>query len=51
MKKVVMVTGANSGLGRAFAEALLEAGYTVVGTVRKAEAAADFDAILPVRDP
>ena len=47
MKKVVIVTGTNSGLGRAIAEALLVAGYTVVGTVRKPEAAADFEAILP----
>ena len=47
MNKVVIVTGTNSGLGRAFAGALLEAGYTVVGTVRKPGAAADFEAIRP----
>ena len=47
MNKVVIVTGTNSGLGRAFAGALLEAGYTVVGTVRKPEAVADFEAIMP----
>ncbi len=47
MKKIVIVTGANSGLGAAFADALLAAGYTVVGTVRKAEAATEFEALRP----
>jgi NAD(P)-dependent dehydrogenase (short-subunit alcohol dehydrogenase family) len=46
-KKIVLITGVSTGLGRAFAEALLEAGYTVVGTVRKAEAAAEFEALRP----
>ena len=36
--KVVIITGTSSGLGRAFAQALLEAGFSVVGTVRKSEA-------------
>ena len=47
MNKVVLVTGASSGLGRAFAGALLQAGFTVVGTVRKSEAVAAFESILP----
>ena len=47
MKKVVIVTGASSGLGRAFAMALLEAGFTVVGTVRKQEDIANFESTLP----
>ncbi len=47
MKKIVIVTGASSGLGKAFAGALLQAGFTVVGTVRKSEAAAAFESILP----
>ena len=48
-KRIVLITGVSTGLGRAFAEALLEAGYTVVGTVRKPEAAAEFEALHPGR--
>jgi NAD(P)-dependent dehydrogenase (short-subunit alcohol dehydrogenase family) len=47
MKRVVVVTGTSSGLGKAFATALLQAGFTVVGTVRKHEAVAEFESILP----
>lgn len=47
MKKIVLVTGTSSGLGRAFATSLLQAGFTVVGTVRKQEAVAEFESILP----
>ena len=43
MNKVVIVTGTSSGLGRAFAQALLEAGFKVVGTVRKPEATLEFE--------
>jgi NAD(P)-dependent dehydrogenase (short-subunit alcohol dehydrogenase family) len=45
--KVVIITGTSSGLGRAFAQALLEAGFKVVGTVRKPEAAAEFEKLKP----
>lgn len=34
-KKTAIVTGASSGIGRATAEALVRAGYTVFGTTRK----------------
>lgn len=47
MQKIVLVTGTSSGLGRAFATSLLQAGFTVVGTVRRAEAVASFESILP----
>jgi NAD(P)-dependent dehydrogenase (short-subunit alcohol dehydrogenase family) len=47
MNKAVIVTGASSGLGRAFAQALLEAGFSVVGTVRKQEATQEFEALKP----
>jgi NAD(P)-dependent dehydrogenase (short-subunit alcohol dehydrogenase family) len=43
MNKIVVVTGVSSGLGRAFAVALLQAGFKVVGTVRKQEAAEEFE--------
>src|ERR1700721_1072700 len=45
--KVVIITGTSSGLGRAFAQALLEAGFRVVGTVRKPEAALEFEQLKP----
>jgi NADP-dependent 3-hydroxy acid dehydrogenase YdfG len=44
-KTIVLVTGVSAGLGRAFAKALLEAGYVVVGTVRKQEAVQEFESI------
>ncbi|AGL17964.1 oxidoreductase [Actinoplanes sp. N902-109] len=36
MTKTLLITGASSGLGRALAVAALDAGHTVVGTVRSA---------------
>ncbi|HUD27507.1 MAG TPA: oxidoreductase [Novosphingobium sp.] len=53
------ITGVSTGLGRAIAQAALAAGDTVVGTVRKAEAVAAFEAlgdkaiamVLDVTDP
>ncbi len=45
--KVVIVTGVNSGLGKAFAVALLQAGFKVVGTVRKQEAGENFERLQP----
>jgi NAD(P)-dependent dehydrogenase (short-subunit alcohol dehydrogenase family) len=47
MNKVVIVTGVSSGLGKAFATALLQAGYKVVGTVRKQEAVGEFEQLQP----
>jgi NADP-dependent 3-hydroxy acid dehydrogenase YdfG len=42
MQKTVLITGAGSGFGRALFHAGLNAGHTVVGTVRRAE---DRDAL------
>jgi NAD(P)-dependent dehydrogenase (short-subunit alcohol dehydrogenase family) len=47
MNKVVIVTGVGSGLGKAFATALLQAGFKVVGTVRKQEAVVEFEQLQP----
>ncbi|MFJ1761353.1 oxidoreductase [Amycolatopsis sp. NPDC088138] len=47
--RTFLITGASSGLGRAFAQAALAAGHTVVGTVRKAEDLAKFEALAPGR--
>src|ERR1700742_4609559 len=47
MEKVVIVTGVSSGLGKAFATALLQAGFKVVGTVRKQEAVQEFEQLHP----
>ncbi|MYW01279.1 oxidoreductase [Streptomyces sp. SID3343] len=43
--KTLLITGAGSGLGRAFAIAALDAGHTVVGTVRKDADATAFTAL------
>jgi NAD(P)-dependent dehydrogenase (short-subunit alcohol dehydrogenase family) len=48
-RKNFLITGVSSGFGRAFAEAALKDGHTVVGTVRNAEACQDFEAIEPAR--
>ena len=44
-----LITGANSGLGRALARAALERGDKVAGTVRTAAALAEFEALAPGR--
>ena len=44
-----LITGVSQGLGRAFAEAALAAGHTVVGTVRNAEARDGFERLAPGR--
>jgi NAD(P)-dependent dehydrogenase (short-subunit alcohol dehydrogenase family) len=44
-----LVTGVSSGLGRAFAEAALAAGHTVVGTVRSTKDLSGFEALKPGR--
>lgn len=43
--KIFLITGVSSGLGRAFATAALDAGHTVVGTVRKDADAQAFTAL------
>lgn len=47
--KTFLITGISSGLGAAFADAALAAGHRVVGTLRSAEKAADFEAKAPGR--
>ncbi|MCA8019126.1 oxidoreductase [Burkholderia metallica] len=42
---LMLITGVSSGFGRALAQEALAAGHTVVGTVRSAQAARDFDAL------
>ena len=43
-KKTFLITGVGAGFGRAFAEAALAAGHTVVGTVRREEQRIAFQA-------
>lgn len=43
--KTLLITGVSSGFGRALAQEALEAGHTVVGTVRSEEAKCDFEAL------
>ncbi|WDS37218.1 oxidoreductase [Pseudoxanthomonas sp.] len=45
MSKILLITGVSSGFGRAFAQAALDAGHTVVGTVRDAAALNAFQAL------
>ncbi len=47
--KNFLITGVSQGLGRAFAEAALAAGHTVIGTVRNQAARQDFEALAPGR--
>jgi NAD(P)-dependent dehydrogenase (short-subunit alcohol dehydrogenase family) len=42
-----LITGVSAGLGRAFAQAALAAGHTVVGTVRSKEDLAAFEELKP----
>lgn len=49
LPKTFLITGASSGLGRAFAARALEAGHQVIGTVRKEEDAKAFAALNPAR--
>lgn len=48
-RRIFLITGVGSGFGRAFAEAALAAGHTVVGTVRSDDARAAFEAAAPGR--
>lgn len=47
--KTLLITGASSGLGRAFAEAALKARHRVVGTVRSEDDRAAFETLHPPR--
>ena len=47
--QVFLITGVSSGFGRAFAQAALAAGHTVVGTVRNAAAKDAFESSAPGR--
>lgn len=44
-----LITGVSSGFGRALAELALARGDTVMGTLRRPEQAADFEALAPGR--
>lgn len=47
--KLFFITGVSSGFGRAISEAALAVGHTVVGTLRKSEQQAAFEALAPGR--
>src|ERR1700679_646424 len=47
--RTLMVTGVSSGLGRAIATRLLADEQRVVGTVRRIEQVAEFEALAPGR--
>jgi NAD(P)-dependent dehydrogenase (short-subunit alcohol dehydrogenase family) len=49
MSKLFFITGVSSGFGQALAQAALDAGHTVIGTVRNAQARDAFAALLPGR--
>src|SRR5258706_250950 len=44
VEKTLLITGAGAGLGHAFAEAALQAGHRVIGTVRREDDRAAFEA-------
>ncbi len=48
-KRAWLITGVSSGLGRALAEAVLSRGEIVIGTLRKREQMAEFEALAPGR--
>lgn len=48
-RKIFLITGVSSGLGKAFAAGALAAGHQVIGTVRNSEAAAAFTIQAPSR--
>jgi NAD(P)-dependent dehydrogenase (short-subunit alcohol dehydrogenase family) len=45
--KTFFITGVSTGLGRAFARSALDAGHTVVGTVRRAADVSSFERLKP----
>jgi len=47
--KTFLITGVSSGFGQAFAQAALDAGHTVIGTVRNASAQQTFEALNETR--
>ncbi len=49
MSKTFLITGVSSGFGQAFAQAALDAGHTVVGTVRNEAARSAFEALAAER--
>ncbi|EIF31208.1 short-chain dehydrogenase of unknown substrate specificity [Burkholderia sp. Ch1-1] len=49
MSKTFLITGVSSGFGQAFAQAALDAGHTVVGTVRNDAARSAFAALAAER--
>jgi NAD(P)-dependent dehydrogenase (short-subunit alcohol dehydrogenase family) len=49
MSKLFFITGVSSGFGQALAQAALDAGHTVIGTVRNAQARDAFAALLSGR--
>ncbi|WP_025601064.1 oxidoreductase [Burkholderia sp. WSM2230] len=47
--RILLITGASSGFGRALVREALEAGHRVVGTVRSEAASAELEALAPGR--
>lgn len=47
--RIWFITGVSSGLGRALAEAALQRGEVVIGTLRKQDQLAEFEALAPGR--
>jgi NAD(P)-dependent dehydrogenase (short-subunit alcohol dehydrogenase family) len=48
-ERTILITGVSSGFGRAIAERALAAGHRVVGTVRRQEAAEEFEGLATGR--